>query len=324
MRHKYKLSLCVFFLISLHIFSYLHFSKLKKEKIVHQDTNFLIKQNTDQKEILRQLYIKNIKVSYLNWRITTLVSKSHFIPKAGEYLIPKGFSILDIVNLFHSGNTITRRFTLIEGWSAFELRKKLLNTNSLSGSIDELKEGIYKPDTYNYKWGYSRKKLLRRMKLEQTKLVNKVWQNLPKNFILKSKMDLIILASMVQKEASSYKDSQLVASVFINRLIKKMRLQSDVTLAYGLNINGKEIKKKHLKSPHLFNTYLNYGLPPTPISYPGKNVMNALNNYKKTDYFYFVSNGQGGHRFSSTYTKHKKNIELWKNILTKGRESEQK
>ena len=79
------------------------------------------------------------------------------------------------------------------------------------------------------------------MKLEQTKLVDKVWQNLPKKFILKSKMDLIILASMVQKESSSYKDSQLVASVFINRLIKKMRLQSDVTLAYGLNINGKEI-----------------------------------------------------------------------------------
>ena len=97
---------------------------------MHQDTNFLIKQNTDQKEILRQLYIKNIKVSYLNWRITTLVSKSYFIPKAGEYLIPKGFSILDIINLFHSGKSLERRFTLIEGWSAFELRKKLLNTDS--------------------------------------------------------------------------------------------------------------------------------------------------------------------------------------------------
>ena len=284
----------------------------------------MIKQNTDQKEILKQLYTRDIEVSYLNWRILSFVSKKHFIPKAGEYLIPKGSSILDIINLFHSGDTITRRFTLVEGWTAFELRNKLLSTISLSGGIDELKEGIYKPDTYNYKWGYSRKKLLKRMKLEQTKLVNKVWQNLPKNFILKNKMDLIILASMIQKETSSFKDSQLVASVFINRLIKKMRLQSDVTLAYGLNINGKEIKKKHLKSPHLFNTYLNYGLPPTPISYPGKNIMNALSNYKKTDFFYFVSNGRGGHRFSSTYTQHKQNIKLWKNSLTKGREIDQK
>ena len=324
MSNKYKLALFVFFLIFLYIFSHLHFSKLKNKGIIDKDINFLIKKNTDQKEILRQLYIRDIKVSYLNWRIISFASIDHFIPKAGEYLIPKGSSLLDILNLFHSGNTITRSFTLIEGWTAFELRTKLLNIKSLSGTIDQLKEGLYKPDTYNYKWGYSRKKLLKRMKLEQTKLVNKVWQNLPKNFILKSKMDLIILASMVQKEASSYKDSQLVASVFINRLIKKMRLQSDVTLAYGLNINGKNLKKKHLKLPHPFNTYLNYGLPPTPISYPGKNVMNALHNYKKTDYFYFVSNGQGGHRFSSTYTAHKKNIELWKKSLIKGRESGQK
>ena len=324
MTKKYKLALFVFFLIILYIISHLQLSKLKKEIIVYQDINFLIKKNTDQKEILRQLYIRDIKISYLNWRIISFVGINRFVPKAGEYLIPKDSSILDIINLFHSGNTITRRFTLVEGWTAFELRKKLLNTNSLSGSIDKLNEGIYKPDTYNYKWGYSRKKLLRRMKLQQTKLVNKVWQNLPKNFILKSKTDLIILASIIQKESGSFKDSQLVASVFINRLIKKMKLQSDVTLAYGLNINGKKIQKIHLKSPHRFNTYLNYGLPPTPISYPGINVMNALNNYKKTDYFYFVSNGRGGHRFSNTYTTHKKNIELWKNSLTKGRESEQK
>jgi UPF0755 protein len=149
------------------------------------------------------------------------MSKNDFIPKAGEYLIPKDSSILDIVNLFHSGNTITRQFTLIEGWSALQLRKKLLNTNSLSGSIDELEEGIYKPDTYNYKWGYSRKKLLGRMKLEQTKLVNKVWHNFPKKLILQNQMDLIILASIIQKETGSFKDSQLVASVFINRLKKK-------------------------------------------------------------------------------------------------------
>ena len=96
-----------------------------------------------------------------------------------------------------------------------------------------------------------------------------------------------------------------------------MKLQSDVTLAYGFNINGQKITKNMLKSDNPFNTYHHKGLPPTPISYPGENAQNSLKFVKKTNFFYFVSNGRGGHRFSETYSLHKKNIKLWKNSIIK-------
>jgi UPF0755 protein len=123
--------------------------------------------------------------------------------------------------MFQTGKTITRSFTLIEGSSAINLRMKLLSNKYLSGEIPTLKEGIYKPDTYHFKYGYSRVKLLNRMKKAQNISINKVWKNKPKDFILRNKRELLILASIIQREAKSFEDSKLVASVFINRLRKK-------------------------------------------------------------------------------------------------------
>ena len=134
---------------------------------------------------------------------------------------------------------------------------------------------------------------------------------------LEREMSLLILASIIQKESSNIDDSKLVASVFINRLKNKMKLQSDVTLAYGFKVNGQKITKKMLKSNNPYNTYKHHGLPPTPISYPGENALNALKKLKRTDFFYFVSDGNGRHRFSETYSLHKKNIQLWKNGIIK-------
>ena len=295
---------------------YFYFDKIKNEKIVSENTYFFIQKNDSQKNILKKLSLKKIDISYFNWRIVSLYHQNKILPKAGEYLIPHQSSVFEIQKIFQMGKTVTRSFTLIEGSSASDLKKKLLINKYLSGDIPVLREGIYKPDTYHFKFGYPRIKLLKRMKMAQDMSLNTVWKNKPKTFTLKNKYELLILASIIQKEAKSFDDSKLVASVFINRLRKKMKLQSDVTLAYGLNINGKYITKKMLKSPHPFNTYFNHGLPPYPISYPGKNALNALKSFKDTNYLYFVADGKGGHRFSETYNLHKKNIMLWKkNIL---------
>jgi UPF0755 protein len=153
------------------------------------------------------------------------------------------------------------------------------------------------------------------MQKAQETLLESIWEKKPDNFILKNKNELLILASIIQKESSHFDDSKLVASVFINRLKKNMKLQSDVTLAFGFKVNGKKITKTMLKSNHPFNTYYHHGLPPTPISYPGQNAFNSLKNLKKTNYLYFVTDGKGRHRFASTYNLHKKNIRLWKNDL---------
>ena len=297
--------------------SFLYIYTITNKKIVNENTYFFIEKNDSQKNLLKKLSYKNIDVSYVDWRMISLYHQNKFLPKAGEYLIPLGSSIFEIQSIFQVGKTITRSFTLIEGSTANDLKTKLLSNKYLSGEIPDLIEGIYKPNTYHFKYGYSRIKLLSRMKKAQDISLNNVWKNKPKNFILKNKYELLILASIIQKEAKSFEDSKLVASVFINRLKNKMKLQSDVTLAYGLNINGKYITKKMLKSNHPFNTYFYNGLPPKPISYPGDNALNALKSFKDTNFLYFVADGIGGHRFSKTYNSHKKNIDLWKKSILK-------
>ena len=296
---------------------YFFIEKIKNEVLVYQDTYYLLKKNTSQNKILSELKSKKIFVSNFNWKISSFFHEKRFIPKAGEYMIPKNSSIFEIQRIFQNGKTLTRNFILIEGTTAVELEKNLITNPYLSGKIKNLKEGIYKPDTYYFKYGYSREKLLAKMKKAQEKYLNMVWKEIPDNFILKNKKELLILASIIQKESSNIDDSKLVASVFINRLKNKMKLQSDVTLAYGFKVNGQKITKKMLRSNNPFNTYQHFGLPPTPISYPGENALNSIKNLKKTNYFYFVSDGNGRHRFSETYSLHKKNIQLWKNNFNK-------
>ena len=264
--------------------AYDYINLLKTSSIVNQNTYYFLKQNKSQKSIVEELQKKNVKISYFEWRLLSFLKEKGFIPKAGEYFIPKNSTILDIQNIFHYGDTITRSFTLIEGMTASDLKKKLLDNKYLSGEINILKEGIYKPDTYNFKYGFPRKKMLERMKVAQETLIENIWKQRPDDFILKNKNELLTLASIIQQEAQNFNDSRLVASVFINRLEKRMKLQSDVTLAYGYNVNGNKITKKMLKSDHPYNTYYHYGLPPTPISYPGENALDALKNIKKTDY----------------------------------------
>ena len=285
--------------------------------VVFRETYFLLEKNTNQKKIVSALRSENINISFTNWKLASLIHKKPFIPKAGEYLIPKNFTLIQLQKLLHKGKTLTRNFTLIEGSRAVDLKKNLLKNPYLTGEITDLEEGIYKPDTYFFKLGYPRNKLLNQMKIAQEKFLNSVWKEKPKNFVLKNKNELLILASIIQMESGNFDDSKLVASVFINRLNKKMKLQSDVTLAYGINVNGKKITRKMLKSNNPYNTYKFHGLPPTPISYPGENALNALKFIEKTDYIYFVSDGNGRHRFSKTYSVHKKNIKLWKDSLNK-------
>jgi len=293
------------------------FYDIKNKIIVYEDTYYLLNKNTNQKQILSELKTKNIDISRLKWELSSFIHEKLFIPKAGEYIIPKNITLYDLQKILQMGKTLTRNFTLVEGSTADELKINLLKNPYLTGEVKKLKEGIYKPDTYFFKYGYPRMKLLAKMKIAQDNLLDIIWKEKPKDFILKNKNELLILASIIQKESNNFDDSKLVASVFINRLKNKMKLQSDVTLAYGFKVNGKKITKTMLKSNNLFNTYYFPGLPPTPISYPGKNALNSIKDLKKTNYLYFVSDGNGRHRFAETYSLHKKNIELWKKKKSK-------
>ena len=175
-------------------------------------------------------------------------------------------------------------------------------------------EGTMFPDTYFFLRGAEKKKLIKRMQSKMESVVNNIWRSKTKT--LKTKLDLIKLASIIEAETIKTEEKFIVSSVFHNRLIKNMKLQSDPTVLYAKNLfsekKTRKIFKKDLRTDNAWNTYTRRGLPITPICNPGELALNAAMNPLETNYLYFVSDGEEGHRFSSNLKQHKKNIILWK------------
>ena len=237
--------------------------------------------------------------------------------KTGEYLI-KGKTIKEIILSMQNGETITHEIRINEGINIFQL-EKLINESLMINDCSYLQclnnqypfyEGTLFPDTYFYKKNMKSSLILNQSRTKLDKFLNNLFVNeYSKNNLTKN--EVLILASIIEKESGNKGELNLISSVLMNRLEKNMKLQSDVTVAFGLNMSGSELKKENLKDKNVYNTYLHFGLPPTPISYPGEESIKAALRPKKTDFLYFVSDGKGGHRFSNSYKKHKKNIKLW-------------
>ena len=266
---------------------------------------------------LNYLKKKEINVSKLEWYVSKFFTKEKFVLKHGEFLITKSNSLIDFLEKINNNRIHYRKFILIEGTNSKQLKRKLIKTPGLIGDVPYLSEGKFKPDTYLYKWGDSKVSLLTKMEIEQNKLIEAHWHKRKKNKFIKSRFDVLILASIIEKEGKKIEELKNISSVFLNRLDKNMKLQSDVTVAYALNKKGDNLNKLDLKSKNYFNTYRYRGLPPTPISYPGKQAILAVLYPNNTDYLYFVSDGKGGHRFSKNFSEHKKNIKLWIKDLKK-------
>ena len=237
--------------------------------------------------------------------------------KTGEYLI-KGKTIKEIILSMQNGETITHEIRINEGINIFQL-EKLINESLMINDCSYLQclnnqypfyEGTLFPDTYFYKKNMKSSLILNQSRTKLDKFLNNLFVNeYSKNNLTKN--EVLILASIIEKESGNKGELNLISSVLMNRLEKNMKLQSDVTVAFGLNMSGSELKKENLKDKNVYNTYLHFGLPPTPISYPGEESIKAALRPKKTDFLYFVSDGKGGHRFSNSYKKHKKNIKIW-------------
>ena len=306
-----KIKLISFGLLVLLIskFSYIYYIK---EKIVITKNEFiLVKKGVSEFQFLKDIKTNDININIYEWYLAKLFFHKNFSIKYGEYFFRKNTKLKDFQTKLKLGKIHLRKFILIEGSDSKVLKTKLENTKGLTGEIPLLKEGIYKPDTYSYKWGDTFQSLLTRMELYQNKTLDKYWSSKKTSGYIKTKKQALILASIIEKESGNKEELNLISSVLINRLEKNMKLQSDVTVAFGLNISGNELKKTDLKDKNIYNTYLHFGLPPTPISYPGEEAIKASLRPKKSNFLYFVSDGKGGHRFSSSYEKHKKNIKLW-------------
>ena len=229
--------------------------------------------------------------------------------KYGEYLVEESVSISSLLESFSKGVPFQRQVTIPEGLTSNEIAQILNSDTRIKGQdIKVVSEGVLAPNTYSFDMKISKKKLLDIMKKQQEKIVQMAWDNREIDLPLKTSFELVILASIVEREALKNSEKPIIASVFINRLNRKMRLQSDPTVIYALtqgktNFNRK-LSRKDLKKISEFNTYKVFGLPPAPICNPGREAIIAVSQPAKTDYLYFVADGKGGHKFSKNLEQH--------------------
>ncbi|WP_417318114.1 endolytic transglycosylase MltG [Emcibacter sp.] len=233
--------------------------------------------------------------------------------QAGEYEIKAGSTMRDVMRLFASGNIVHHRLTIVEGWTSHQIVNYLNSIENLAGEIAEMpKEGSLMPETYLYTRNEDRNNLIRRMQDRQREFLLDEWSLRDPELPLDSPEDALILASIVEKETSLEEERARIAGVFTNRLRKRMRLQTDPTVIYGLNKTGdlgRPLSRKDLRTHTYYNTYVIRGLPPTPIAHPGKASIRAALHPLPTDELYFVANGDGGHSFATTNEEHNRNVQ---------------
>jgi UPF0755 protein len=233
--------------------------------------------------------------------------------KAGEYMFRQQASLEDVINTLVEGKSILQSLTVKEGLTSQQVVELLRDSDLLTGEITAVPaEGTILPETYKFSRGMSRQQLLDRMVQDQARVVRDLWARRIAGLPIQSPAEMIILASIVEKETGRADERSRVARVFMNRLEKRMRLQSDPTIVYGLvggkGSLGRPLTKQDIESNTPYNTYVIAGLPPAPICNPGRAALEAVINPSRTNDLYFVADGSGGHVFSDNYDLHQRYV----------------
>jgi UPF0755 protein len=239
--------------------------------------------------------------------------------RAGEFMFPANGSARDAMDVLLNAPPVRRRITIPEGLTTAQADQIISATDGLSGEVpDNLPEGGLLPETYYFAFGDSREALVARMLNGSRDALDELWASRADNLPIRTPEEALILASIIEKETGVAAERELVASVFVNRLRKGMRLQSDPTVVYavtgGSGPLGRSITRADLAIDSPYNTYKVKGLPPGPIANPGKASIAAVLNPAETDYFYFVADGKGGHAFARTLKEHNRNVANWRRL----------
>ncbi|OOG76016.1 hypothetical protein BLJAPNOD_03468 [Ensifer sp. M14] len=283
--------------------------------------NFIVRSGAGISEIASGLERGNIITDGRVFRFVSEAYLDNDTLKAGEYEIKAGSSMQEIMQLLKSGKSILYSVSLPEGLTVKQMFGRLSDDEVLVGDLPkELPvEGSLKPDTYKFTRGTKRVEIVQQMAAAQKALVDQIWEKRDPNLPVSTVEEFVTLASIVEKETGRADERPRVASVFINRLDKGMRLQSDPTIIYGIfGGDGKPADRPILKSDldkdTPYNTYIIKGLPPTPIANPGRAALEAVANPSRTPELYFVADGTGGHVFAVTLDEHNANVRRWRKV----------
>lgn len=238
--------------------------------------------------------------------------------KAGEYEVPSRASILEVIDLLTDGKSILHAITIPEGLTSAQILRLIVADEVLVGDILEtVDEGALLPETYSFTRGETRDAVIRRMKAAQDEMLEAAWSERAMELPISTPQEAIILASIVEKETGLADERPLIASVFVNRLNRGMRLQSDPTIIYGLTQGeplGRGLRQSEIRGETAYNTYVINGLPPTPIANPGADAIKAVLNPVESEFLFFVADGTGGHAFAKTNREHQRNVAQWRRI----------
>jgi UPF0755 protein len=283
------------------------------------DTTYLVPEGAGISQIADGMERREIISNARIFKIVTNFLGDDQKSRHGEYAIKAGASMAEIMEILKSGKSIQYSVTMPEGLTVKQMFRRLADEPNLEGDLPaELPpEGALRPDTYKFTRGSKRSAVLAQMTTSQQRILDEVWEKRDRDLPLASKEEMLILASIVEKETGKADERPQVASVFLNRIRKGMRLQSDPTIVYGLfGGDGKpadrELTKADIEKSTPYNTYRIDGLPPTPIANPGRAALEAVANPSRTDYLYFVADGTGGHAFATTLEDHNANVKRWR------------
>lgn len=250
--------------------------------------------------------------------------------QSGEYEIPARASALRVARMLATGDVAATTVVIPEGLTIQQVKQLLLRSSALTGSVEcdagttalvcDLHDGDIFPDTYRVAKGTARLALLELARKKMAGIEN-AWRSAgrARPAPLRSWNDVLTLASIVQKETPRESEMPIVASVYLNRLRKNMRLQADPTVVYALtdgygDMRGAPLLRGHLRIDSPYNTYINGGLPPGPIANVGQAAIRAVLKPADTNYLFFVADGHGGHRFANSYEEHMRNHANWREI----------
>ena len=275
---------------------------------------------TVTRELRRQGLLEYPRLFAWLGRQTGLASRIH----AGEYRIEPGTTPRELLEQLAGGKVIQHSLTLIEGWTFQQVREALAGHSALEHNLDDLSdaelmsylghpdehpEGRFLPDTYHFPRGTSDTDFLKRAYDAMEHRLHQEWEAKETGLPLKNPYEALILASIIEKETAQPAERREIAGVFVRRLQRNMRLQTDPTVIYGMgSAYDGNIRARDLRTDTAYNTYTRAGLPPTPIAMPGSASIHAALHPAPGDALYFVARGDGSHEFSSSLEAHNKAV----------------
>ncbi|WP_439634150.1 endolytic transglycosylase MltG [Glycocaulis sp.] len=297
--------------------------QFRAEGPLEADTTILLERGSSVRAIAARLeadgLITDQRIFLAQLRIDDELGRERAPMRAGEFAIPARASMAEIYDVLAYGEVIQHPVRVPEGLTTAMVVRIVEASDVLTGEIERVPpEGSLLPDTYLVDRGTSRQAVLDRMAAAQTRLLDQLWDSRDPNLPFSTREEAINLASIVEKETGIAHERPMVAAVFVNRLRRGMRLQSDPTIIYGITGGeplGRGIRRSELDdTTNPYHTYHIDGLPPTPIANPGREAIAAVLNPPESEYVYFVADGTGGHAFARTLAEHNRNVARWRQI----------